>query len=44
MKEHLLDNGKWRDLNIDELSKLVYLHGAICESLRLFPAVPYEHK
>ncbi|KAG6656536.1 hypothetical protein CIPAW_04G029200 [Carya illinoinensis] len=28
---------------IDELSKLVYLHGAICESLRLFPPLPLEH-
>jgi cytochrome P450 len=33
IKEHLLDNGKWRVLNIDEISKLVYLHATICESL-----------
>ncbi|KAM3713484.1 hypothetical protein ACJW30_01G261500 [Castanea mollissima] len=44
IKEHLLDNGKSKDLNIDELSKLVYLHGAICESLRLFPPVPFNLK
>ena len=44
IKEHLLDNGKSKDLNIDKLSKLVYLHGAVCESLRLFPPVPFEHK
>jgi cytochrome P450 len=37
-------NGKWRVLNISELSKLVYLHGALCETLRLFPSVPFEHK
>lgn len=28
----------------EELDKLVYLHGAICEALRLFPPVPFEHK
>ncbi|GMY13272.1 alkane hydroxylase MAH1-like [Fagus crenata] len=44
IKEHLLDNGKWRVLNIDEISKLVYLHATICESLRLYPPVPFEHK
>ncbi|GMY13275.1 alkane hydroxylase MAH1-like [Fagus crenata] len=44
IKEHMLDNGKWKVLKIDDLSKLVYLHGAICESLRLFPPIPFEHK
>jgi cytochrome P450 len=44
IKEHMLDNGKWKVLNMDDLSKLVYLHGAICESLRLFPPIPFEHK
>nr|POF06133.1 alkane hydroxylase mah1 [Quercus suber] len=44
IKEHLLDKGKLKDFNIDELSKLVYLHGAICESLRLCPPEPFEHK
>ncbi|WOL07090.1 hypothetical protein Cni_G15826 [Canna indica] len=28
----------------EELSKLVYLHATLCESLRLFPPVPFEHK
>jgi cytochrome P450 len=43
IRDHLLVNNeiKW---GIDELNKLVYLHGAICESLRLFPSVPFEHK
>ncbi|XP_059452630.1 alkane hydroxylase MAH1-like [Corylus avellana] len=42
MREHLVVNNEinW---GIDEVSKLVYLHGAICESLRLFPPIPFEH-
>ena len=43
IKAYLLDE-VWRVLGIDELSKLVYLHGAICESLRLFPPIPFDHK
>jgi cytochrome P450 len=44
MREHLLVNNeiKW-DIDEQRLSKLVYLHGAICESLRLFPPLPFEH-
>ncbi|MFS7994019.1 putative cytochrome P450 [Helianthus anomalus] len=30
--------------DVKELSKLVYLHGALCESLRLFPPVPFNLK
>ncbi|XP_047329018.1 alkane hydroxylase MAH1-like [Impatiens glandulifera] len=29
---------------IDEVSKLPYLHGALCEALRLYPPVPIQHK
>uniref|UniRef100_A0A0D9VPD0 Uncharacterized protein n=1 Tax=Leersia perrieri TaxID=77586 RepID=A0A0D9VPD0_9ORYZ len=28
----------------DEVGRLVYLHAALCESLRLYPPVPTEHK
>ncbi|CAN8229017.1 unnamed protein product [Cochlearia groenlandica] len=31
-------------LDPQELKKLVYLHGAICEALRLYPPVPFQHK
>ncbi|MED6220901.1 hypothetical protein PIB30_049225 [Stylosanthes scabra] len=36
-------NGKKRQvLGIEDVKKLVYLHGALCESLRLFPPIPVE--
>ncbi|CAA7024526.1 unnamed protein product [Microthlaspi erraticum] len=31
-------------LDPQELNKLVYLHGALCEALRLYPPVPFQHK
>ncbi|KAK3211821.1 hypothetical protein Dsin_016527 [Dipteronia sinensis] len=37
-------SGKWLKFDIQELNKLVYLHGAICEALRLYPPVPFQHK
>uniref|UniRef100_A0A1W7HBU4 Cytochrome P450 n=1 Tax=Scoparia dulcis TaxID=107240 RepID=A0A1W7HBU4_SCODU len=36
--------GQWRLFKVDELKSLVYLHGALCESLRLYPPVPFQHK
>ncbi|KAL9147006.1 hypothetical protein ABFS82_13G147600 [Erythranthe guttata] len=35
---------KWRLFNVEESRRLIYLHGALCESLRLFPPVALEHK
>ncbi|XP_014506308.1 alkane hydroxylase MAH1-like [Vigna radiata var. radiata] len=31
-------------LSAEEVKKLVYLHGAMCETLRLFPPIPFERK
>ncbi|CAJ2674151.1 unnamed protein product [Trifolium pratense] len=38
-KENLITS-----LSVEELDKLVYLHGAICEALRLYPPIAFEHK
>ncbi|RVW55152.1 Alkane hydroxylase MAH1 [Vitis vinifera] len=35
---------KWHIFRTEELNKLVYLHGALCETLRLYPPVPFQHK
>ncbi|EOX92294.1 Cytochrome P450 [Theobroma cacao] len=35
---------KWRLFNAEEVKNLVYLHGALCEALRLYPPVPFQHK
>jgi len=32
------------NLGVEELDKLVYLHAAICEALRLYPSVAFQHK
>ncbi|KAF7130316.1 hypothetical protein RHSIM_Rhsim10G0149300 [Rhododendron simsii] len=33
-----------RIFSMEQVSKLVYLHSAICESLRLYPPIPFEEK
>ncbi|XP_059666684.1 alkane hydroxylase MAH1-like [Cornus florida] len=43
-KLHVKEDDKWSFFNVEESRKLVYLHGALCESLRLFPPVFIEHK
>lgn len=37
-------NNNWKDLGVEGLNRLVYLHGSLCEALRLYPPVPFEHK
>ncbi|XP_040986479.1 alkane hydroxylase MAH1-like [Juglans microcarpa x Juglans regia] len=46
IKENLQakEDGKWRLFSIEEQSKLVYLHAAICEALRLYPSLPFNHR
>lgn len=34
----------WWLFDTEELKKLVYLHAAMCETLRLYPPIPMEHK
>ncbi|KAL6543002.1 hypothetical protein OROHE_010522 [Orobanche hederae] len=43
-KLHVKQGSNWRFFNVQESTKLVYLHGAICESLRLFPPLALEYK
>ncbi|KAJ4890833.1 hypothetical protein Rs2_30581 [Raphanus sativus] len=33
-----------KSLDQDKLSKMVYLHGALCEALRLYAPIPFERK
>lgn len=35
---------KHKLFNSEQLKGLPYLHGAICEALRLYPPVPFQHK
>ncbi|KAE8690444.1 cytochrome P450 86B1 [Hibiscus syriacus] len=35
---------KRRVFKAEEVKNLTYLHGALCEALRLYPPVPFQHK
>ncbi|KAK4377885.1 hypothetical protein RND71_004181 [Anisodus tanguticus] len=41
---HLKEDENLKLFNIEDSRKFVYLHGAFCEALRLFPPVAIEHK
>ncbi|KAL2473228.1 alkane hydroxylase MAH1 [Forsythia ovata] len=43
-KFHVKETKQYRFFNAEESRKLVYLHGALCETLRLYPPVALEHK
>ncbi|XP_019093295.1 PREDICTED: alkane hydroxylase MAH1-like [Camelina sativa] len=34
----------FESFNSEEVKELVYLHGALCETLRLYPPVPFQNK
>ncbi|CAO2830526.1 unnamed protein product [Amaranthus hypochondriacus] len=38
------NNNKWHVFQIEEINKLTYLHATLCECLRLYPPVPFQHK
>uniref|UniRef100_A0A7N0U3L2 Cytochrome P450 n=1 Tax=Kalanchoe fedtschenkoi TaxID=63787 RepID=A0A7N0U3L2_KALFE len=40
----LKEGEKWQFPSFQDINKLVYLHAAICETLRLYPAIPINYK
>ncbi|KAE8725266.1 hypothetical protein F3Y22_tig00009009pilonHSYRG00372 [Hibiscus syriacus] len=38
------ETGKKRLFKAEEVKNLAYLHGALCEALRLYPPLPFQHK
>ncbi|XP_057811099.1 alkane hydroxylase MAH1-like [Salvia miltiorrhiza] len=44
MEAELRLEKKWRFFSARESHRLVYLHGALCESLRLFPPLALQHR
>ncbi|MCL7030771.1 hypothetical protein MKW94_030872 [Papaver nudicaule] len=44
-KKELLETHEWPYVfDASDLSRLVYLHAALCESLRLYPPIPLNSK
>ncbi|KAG9143900.1 hypothetical protein Leryth_016104 [Lithospermum erythrorhizon] len=43
-KLHILENKSQKFPNVEALNSLVYLHGGLCETLRLYPPVALQHK
>uniref|UniRef100_A0A7N0RFI2 Cytochrome P450 n=1 Tax=Kalanchoe fedtschenkoi TaxID=63787 RepID=A0A7N0RFI2_KALFE len=41
---HLKEGDKWPYPTYQAMSKLVFLHGALCEALRLYPPVPFNRR
>ncbi|CAN4109322.1 unnamed protein product [Withania somnifera] len=41
---HVKEDENLKFFNKEESRKLIYLHGALCETLRFFPSLPLEHK
>ncbi|MBD4017662.1 cytochrome P450, partial [Xanthomonas citri pv. citri] len=39
-----IGGANWKCLGVEQLKGLVYLHGGLCEALRLYPPVALEHK
>lgn len=39
----LCPHGCWV-FKVEETNKMVYMHAALCEALRLYPPVPFQHK
>ncbi|CAK9320306.1 unnamed protein product [Citrullus colocynthis] len=35
---------QWRVFSMEEVDKLVYFHGTLFETLRLYPPLPFQHK
>ena len=44
INREIKDDKMWWIFSAEEVRKLVYLHEALCETLRLSPPVPLEHK
>nr|XP_016485080.1 PREDICTED: alkane hydroxylase MAH1-like [Nicotiana tabacum] len=35
---------KWKFFTAEDLKNVIYLHAALCETMRLYPPVPFQHK